>query len=490
MRIRSDVWQLTRDHGDWPQVLVAYRSAVRAMRELDPPGGGPPVEPRSWRYQAALHGRNRPDGLPDTQNGWSACQHGSWFFLAWHRMYLLAFEMLVQRFLDDDEWSLPYWYAIDPDDPAKAVLPPAFRDATTTNTLFTGERSPEMNAGQPLEGLDFLGPALVASLADDTYTTDDGTGSFGGGRRDRPAYSGGEQGSLEDAPHGSVHVLVGGVITDDAGTPLRRGWMGQFDTAALDPVFWLHHANIDRLWQVWLEADATRTNPVEEMAWRDTRFSFPAFDGGTVSWTIAEVVDTEALGYRYDSVKPPSALRSAGRGGLESLQPGRAQARRPPEVVGAATGVAMASDATTTIGLSARPARGLESLDEPRRVLLRLEGITGSVCAPVYNVYLNLPENAVPADFPDRLAGTISTFGVAESSVRGREQEGTGVTKVLDITDLQGRLAAAGAWDAQAVSVRFEAVGPEAPAVLGDPGRRPPSRTADLRAARVVVVRA
>ena len=30
------------------------------------------------------------------------------------------------------------------------------------------------------------------------------------------------------------------------------GWMSAFATAAQDPIFWLHHANIDRLWEAWL----------------------------------------------------------------------------------------------------------------------------------------------------------------------------------------------------------------------------------------------
>jgi tyrosinase len=29
------------------------------------------------------------------------------------------------------------------------------------------------------------------------------------------------------------------------------GWMSDPDKAALDPIFWLHHANIDRLWAAW-----------------------------------------------------------------------------------------------------------------------------------------------------------------------------------------------------------------------------------------------
>jgi tyrosinase len=28
--------------------------------------------------------------------------------------------------------------------------------------------------------------------------------------------------------------------------------MSGFNTAARDPIFWLHHANIDRLWEAWL----------------------------------------------------------------------------------------------------------------------------------------------------------------------------------------------------------------------------------------------
>ncbi|MXP23795.1 hypothetical protein GIY30_20875 [Gordonia sp. HNM0687] len=488
MRTRHDVWRLTRDDGDWPEVLEAYRSAVRAMRDLDPPPGGSPTEPRSWQFQAALHGRNRADGRPDTRHGWSACQHGSWFFLAWHRMYLAAFELLIQGFLDDDDWSLPYWYAIDPDDPAGAALPPAFRDPAADNELFTAERSAEMNAGRPLDGLDFLAPAVLSALGDDVYATDDGTNSFGGGRRDRPAYSGGEQGSLEDAPHGSVHVLVGGVITAADGTPLRRGWMGQFDTAALDPVFWLHHANIDRLWQVWLDIDPDRTNPVGESAWRDTRFTFPAFAGGDVSWSIGDVVDTRALGYVYESSAAPSAIASvARRGPLERIEVASGPPRDGrPEVVGGVVDVPLFDDTATTIEMARPATRGLESLDE-RRVLLRLEGITGMVCAPLYTVYLNIPAGTPAADFPERLAGTIATFGVAEASVPSRAQDGTGVTKVLDITAVRDRLLADGLWDPDTVTVRFEPVGPTGPAVLGD-GPADTATTPDIRAARVVVV--
>jgi tyrosinase len=106
-RTREDVWTLTRAEGDWPETLVAYEKAVALLRERDP-ADGPPVEPLGWRFLAAIHGFQGPGGGADTSNAlWSNCQHGSWFFLPWHRMYLMAFELAIQDALDDDEWALP-----------------------------------------------------------------------------------------------------------------------------------------------------------------------------------------------------------------------------------------------------------------------------------------------------------------------------------------------------------------------------------------------
>ena len=67
-------------------------------------------------------------------------------------MYLLAFELAIQHALEDDEWSLPYWYRLDPDDAGKAVLPPAFRDQRATH-LYTEQRSVPANSGDPLPDL-------------------------------------------------------------------------------------------------------------------------------------------------------------------------------------------------------------------------------------------------------------------------------------------------------------------------------------------------
>src|SRR5262249_25604464 len=103
-------------------------------------------DPTSWRYQAAVHDYNRPndpnakpnDPLPapaDQKTFWAQCQHGSWYFLPWHRMYLAYFEQViaatVRKLGGPADWALPYWNYSDSANPNAKKLPPAFRAPTT-----------------------------------------------------------------------------------------------------------------------------------------------------------------------------------------------------------------------------------------------------------------------------------------------------------------------------------------------------------------------
>ena len=131
---------------------------------------GKPSDPLGWRFQAAIHGLATSSGRPDTSNDlWCNCQHGSWYFLPWHRMYLAAFERIVRHTLEDETWALPYWYSIDPDDPGKAAVPPAFLDMTLNdNNLETSERSQTARSGLPFYGdIDpvQVGETVIATLS-------------------------------------------------------------------------------------------------------------------------------------------------------------------------------------------------------------------------------------------------------------------------------------------------------------------------------------
>src|SRR5690242_2937381 len=95
-RIRRNVLQLPS--GD--QTLLWYGRAIGEMRKR------PITDPTSWRFQAAIHDylrsadplavqREKLPALTIRRRFWAQCQHGSWFFLPWHRMYLHFFEQIV-----------------------------------------------------------------------------------------------------------------------------------------------------------------------------------------------------------------------------------------------------------------------------------------------------------------------------------------------------------------------------------------------------------
>ncbi|MGH7262080.1 MAG: tyrosinase family protein [Nitrospiraceae bacterium] len=42
------------------------------------------------------------------QTAWNTCQHGSYFFLSWHRMYLYYFERILREASRDPNFALPY----------------------------------------------------------------------------------------------------------------------------------------------------------------------------------------------------------------------------------------------------------------------------------------------------------------------------------------------------------------------------------------------
>ena len=74
--------------------------------------------------------------------------------------------------------------------------------------------------------------------------------------------------------------------------------------AALDPIFWLHHGNIDRLWNNWLGLGGGRANP-PDAAWRSQTFSFVDETGADVTLSVDEVLNAAAqLQYIYDDAPP------------------------------------------------------------------------------------------------------------------------------------------------------------------------------------------
>ena len=466
-KIRRNVLNLPS--GD--KTLFWYGRAIGEMQKR------PIANPTSWRFQAAIHDYVRSfdplkisgETLPSTSfqsKFWRQCQHGSWFFLPWHRMYLHFFEQIVAaevaKLHGPPDWALPYWNYSGSDINSR-LLPEPFRSPTlsdgTTNFLFVQKRNPRCN-----QGLQFADDrdVDVEDALDERFFSNGNLGNFGG----PPtlfSHNGPFNGVLENTPHGNIHGAVAGA----------GGWMGGFNTAALDPIFWLHHANLDRLWEVWLRRDSGNRNPTSLQWLNNVTFSFQNAAGQVVTMRCADVVDTNALGYSYDDVSDPIPASGApiepesATFALEVTMPNSV----PPELVGATESSFEVGNAPVHIQVStpqqtdarARFSESIsnileavpENVDLKPRVLLQLENLTAEGRTNSYDVYVNVPEGGNPVNYPERFAGRLSLFGVAEASRSTDLHAGSGLTYRLDITDIYNLLSTQEDWSPENIRVSF-----------------------------------
>lgn len=119
-------------------------------------------------------------------------------------------------------------------------------------------------------------------------------------------------GALEHRPHDLVHDAIG-------------GFMGEPDTAANDPIFWLHHCNIDRLWNRWLSLGDKRHDPDEDSTWCQQVFTFVDSDGQQATLPISRFlsyVHGNVLDYEYDDPRasaPPVSTAACATGREQQL---------------------------------------------------------------------------------------------------------------------------------------------------------------------------
>jgi tyrosinase len=137
--------------------------------------------------------------------------HGNPRFLPWHRIYLLRLEELLQ--MADPTVCIPYWKSSE-----EQAFPSWLLGFTPTVNLMSGPHTVTRNIG----AFAILpnAAAVTAAMGNGTFNT------FA------PALEG---------IHNSGHVWVGGS-------------MSGILTAPTDPVFWMHHAEIDRIWAEWQAA--------------------------------------------------------------------------------------------------------------------------------------------------------------------------------------------------------------------------------------------
>lgn len=444
--VRRDVWTL-QSAAPWDPMTIAYAKAVRRMQAR------PASDPTSWAFQAAIHATFRAPAHPL----WNGCQHASWFFLPWHRMYLFFFEKIVRAAVLADggpaDFALPYWNYDQPN--PRNTLPLPFRESTlpdgTPNplSLAPGLRDAGIAAGAQLRPEDTSSTAAMNSTV---FTGPAGT-TFGGPRSAAVIFDGGF-GMLERQPHNAIHVVVGGPRPGTA-TDCTIAQMTEPRCAALDPIFWLHHANIDRLWNRWLDQGGGRANP-SDAAWLGQRFSFADDTGSTVQLSVADVLDTAAqLRYVYDdrpAFTPPPPIVVPVRGGRT-------------ELIGATEEVVALTDRVTVPLAIPASNRSLffDLAQGVSDVFLSVENIEADHNpGVVFDVLLNQPDKG--SDARRHRVGSFTLFGIELMNDLDLDHEGApGMRHTFDVGEIVSGLAALDLWNPDTITVTIEPVAPPAP---------------------------
>jgi tyrosinase len=335
-------WQTfkTSSHHD------ALLGAIKSMK-----ANTNPADPNSWSYWTNIHV--------------DSCPHSKPYFLAWHRGYLYHFERCLRAVSGDEQLVLPYWNYY-----ANSDLPAEFTTPDSDNPLYV-ER---VNTN--------VAPALTMAPFDAALT------AFPRGTEN--AF----ETSIEDAPHGPVHDVIGGIMADMQ--------------SPLDPIFWLHHANVDRLWVAWCSAGGGREMPAQSDAyWAETQTYTSALNIPTL-----DTYGTRTkLGYRYDNEGLPAELPLAQASSLAMLRMGAAEALP-----------------------GSMPAVGPFRLSGPRRTGRRTFSVAGALA-------VGLDERSVSVQLPagsEHLRALARMASGKAASFPGRAERFRSIYIVLDKVELCG----------------------------------------------------
>ncbi|MBC7533830.1 MAG: tyrosinase family protein [Oligoflexus sp.] len=280
--------------------MELYRKGVAAMKAIPFPLKIDGADTNWWVAHADIHDK--------------FCSHRNWFFLPWHRGYLHHFEKVIREFCGDPSFALPYWDWSDD----RSIPQPFLTGDVASNALFNASRKVTELPDITLQSIKKENIQIL--IEKPQFAT------FGGGESHHPRPKSttdllGAMGPLEAGPHNNVHATI-------------LGDMGDM-TSPLDPIFWLHHCNIDRLWSVWA---ASRTFNNQDSLPSDKKGQVPdavdkhpelnrdywlnhkiggyysvtkegdTFKATPAEMTVREVYDAIQLGIAYQPYKSPSPV--------------------------------------------------------------------------------------------------------------------------------------------------------------------------------------
>jgi Common central domain of tyrosinase/Polyphenol oxidase middle domain len=422
------------------QQIASLRNGIQVMMSRNA------IDATSYRFQANIHGTLDAATSARELIGWNQCEHGSYYFFSWHRMYLYFFERILRAASGDPNLALPYW---NWSDPSQRALPQPFWQPQTGNPLYIPPSYTEPDGtvleGRPAgvdAGTSILSGGTVdfsVAFADTNFDSPAGNGLSFGGQIASPTQFNSPHGALESQPHDVVHVALSGL-------------MGDPDTAAQDPIFWLHHANIDRLWNHWIAQGGGRQDPTDA-AWLNTIFTFFDENGTAVQMSGQQIVNTVAqLGYRYDDDQQPTpGPQGQIRNGLTLSQAPIETSRHELNEQVSQTSIPLLKNATKTLNSELR--RG-----GSHRVILQISDIQYQRSPGVYyEMYLDLPKGGSPSPNSPNFIGNLSFFALKPHHAMPNPSvdASDGGKSDFDVTKVVATLLRQHQWNKSQVTVTF-----------------------------------
>ncbi|KAH9303993.1 hypothetical protein KI387_008397, partial [Taxus chinensis] len=273
-----------------------YDAALTAMKGLDED------DPRCFSQQARVHCAWCNGAYLVGSDSMNYQVHYSWFFAPFHRWYLYFYERILGHLIGDDTFALPFW---NWDNEVGMSIPPIFTD--TSVAMYDENRDA---CHQPPIILNLSEPAScdngsVKSNYATIYThmvSGATTASLFHGADyrygiEKELNSDTTSGQLELSPHDMVHPWVG------SSSNTNRENMGSLYSSGRDPLFYSHHANVDRMWSIW--NDKLGRSNYTDTDLTNSKFVFYDEKKQLVQVNAGDCYDINNLRYQYQEVDMP-----------------------------------------------------------------------------------------------------------------------------------------------------------------------------------------
>ncbi|GBG69667.1 hypothetical protein CBR_g4497 [Chara braunii] len=210
-----------------PAYVTKITKAYQVLRNLSVTH---PLDPRSLEHHRRTHCAFCSNGQA---YGTQYAVHGNWYFIAWHRMFIYYHERILAWASGDPSFKLAYWEWDSLEATSKSLPSPYAKQGSPLHWVV---RNSEAKITHLVGNVTRRAILRASTLEADKWQL------FFGGRLGANQY-----GSADDGPHAAIHFAVG--------PPQTRG-MGSLNHAAIDPIFYAHHANVDRLVDLWVNMPA------------------------------------------------------------------------------------------------------------------------------------------------------------------------------------------------------------------------------------------